>query len=65
MPQQQSQKSGEPPIGQCSVCGEPVTRDDPGTLRFSAASGTMANVHTRCEDGAASDESDGAGEGDG
>ncbi len=49
MPQQQSQKSGEPPIGECAVCGKKVTTDDPGTLRFSAATGTMSNVHTRCE----------------
>jgi hypothetical protein len=49
MPQEQSQKSGEPPIGECAVCGELVTRDDPGTLRFSPASGAMTHVHDRCE----------------
>jgi hypothetical protein len=49
MPQEQSQKSGEPPIGECAVCGEPVTREDPGTLKFSLASGAMTHVHTRCE----------------
>ncbi len=49
MPQEQSQKSGEPPIGECTVCGELVTRNDPGTLRFSPASGAMSHVHDRCE----------------
>jgi hypothetical protein len=49
MPQEQSQKSGEPPIGECAVCGEPVTQEDPGTLQFSPSSGVMANVHTRCQ----------------
>jgi len=49
MPQQQSQKSGEPPIGECAVCGRAVTRDDPGKLRFDASDGTMAHVHDRCE----------------
>lgn len=51
MAQEQSQKSGEPPIGECSVCHEPVTRTDPGTLAFSTSTGTMSNVHTRCEAG--------------
>ncbi len=58
MPQQQSQKSGEPPIGECAVCGEPVTREDPGALKFSPASGAMSHVHTRCE--SASDAGDAA-----
>jgi hypothetical protein len=49
MPQEQSQTSGEPPFGECVVCGEPVTREDPGTLTFSLASGVMTHVHTRCE----------------
>jgi hypothetical protein len=52
MAQEQSQKSGEPPIGQCSVCGEPVTATDPGSLVFSAATGAMTHVHTRCKPGA-------------
>jgi len=52
MAQEQSQKSGEPPIGQCSVCAEPVTATDPGSLTFSAATGAMAHVHTRCKPGA-------------
>jgi hypothetical protein len=49
MAQEQSQKSGEPPIGECAVCGEPVTREDPGTLQFSLSSGAMSHVHTRCQ----------------
>ena len=49
MAQEQSQKHGEPPIGQCTVCGDPVTRDDPGALTFSAATGSMTHVHTRCK----------------
>jgi hypothetical protein len=49
MPQEQSQKSGEPPLGECAVCGEPVTREDPGTLRFSPSSGSITHIHTRCE----------------
>ncbi len=48
MPQQQSQKSGEPPIGTCAVCGEPVTATDPGTLQFTVDSGEMRHVHDRC-----------------
>jgi hypothetical protein len=48
MPQQQAQKSGDPPLGACAVCGEPVTRDDPGRLQFSATSGRMTQVHDRC-----------------
>jgi hypothetical protein len=51
VPQEQSQKSGEPPIGECAVCGRRVTRDDPGTLRFSPSSGVMTHIHTRCESG--------------
>jgi len=47
MPQEQSQKSGDPPIGECSVCGEKVTREDPGTLEFSLATGSMTHVHDR------------------
>jgi hypothetical protein len=54
MPQEQSQQSGEPPIGQCVVCGEPVTRADPGTLRFSPETGALTHVHARCEADAAS-----------
>jgi hypothetical protein len=54
MPQEQSQKSGEPPIGECAVCGEPVTREDPGVLQFSRSSGAMSHVHTRCQAGTAS-----------
>jgi hypothetical protein len=50
MPQQQPQQSGEPPIGSCSVCGEPVTLEDPGRLEFSVASGEMRNVHDRCRE---------------
>ena len=53
MAQEQSQKSGEPPIGQCSVCDEPVTATDPGSLVFSAATGAMTHVHTRCKGAAA------------
>lgn len=53
MAQEQSQKSGEPPIGQCSVCSEPVTATDPGSLTFSASTGAMTHVHTRCKPGAA------------
>ena len=34
------------------------TPDDPGTLRFSAATGTMSNVHTRCEADASSGSGD-------
>jgi hypothetical protein len=49
MPQEQSQKSGDPPLGECAVCGEAVTREDPGTLKFALASGAMTQVHTRCE----------------
>jgi hypothetical protein len=49
MPQEQSQKSGEPPIGECAVCHEPVTRTDPGVLLFSPTEQTMRNVHTRCQ----------------
>ena len=49
MAQEQSQKHGEPPIGQCTVCGDPVTRDDSGALTFSAATGSMTHVHTRCK----------------
>jgi hypothetical protein len=48
MPQEQAQKSGDPPLGQCAVCGEPVTRDDPGKLEFSTATGSMTHVHERC-----------------
>jgi len=48
MPQEQSQKSGEPPIGECAVCGERVTPDDPGTLQFSPSTGAIAQVHARC-----------------
>jgi hypothetical protein len=53
MPQEQSQKSGEPPIGTCAVCGEPVTREDPGTLEFELSSGAMSHAHTRCRSGTA------------
>ena len=53
MAHEQSQKSGEPPIGECSMCHEPVTRTDPGTLAFSTSTGTMSHVHTRCEAGSA------------
>ena len=56
MPQEQSQKSGDPPIGQCAECGEPVTAADPGKLRFSLSSGSMRHVHDRCADGAATPE---------
>jgi hypothetical protein len=49
MPQEQSQKSGDPPIGTCAVCGKAVTREDPGTLRFSSADGALSHVHTRCQ----------------
>jgi len=48
MPQEQSQKSGDPPIGVCAVCGDRVTRDDPGVLQYSPSTGSMAHVHTRC-----------------
>jgi hypothetical protein len=52
MPQQEPHRNpsegGDPPLGQCAVCGEPVTREDPGTVTFSAATGRMANVHDRC-----------------
>lgn len=51
MAQEQSQKSGEPPIGECAVCGEPVTREDPGALQFSLSTGAMTHVHTRCQAG--------------
>ncbi len=51
MPQQQSQKSGEPPLGTCSVCGEPVTAQDPGKLEFAVDSGDMRHVHDRCRGG--------------
>lgn len=51
MPQEQSQRSGEPPIGQCAVCGKPVTREDPGALQFSLSSGAMSHVHDRCQAG--------------
>jgi len=63
VPQEQSQKSGEPPIGECAVCHEPINRTDPGVLRFSPTDQTMRNVHTRCQpptapapEGAASDD---------
>jgi hypothetical protein len=46
---QQPGQSGDPPLGQCAVCGEPVTRDDPGRLRMTVSTGRMSNVHTRCE----------------
>jgi hypothetical protein len=49
MAQEQSQRSGEPALGECAVCGKVVTADDPGTLRFVAATGTMSHVHARCE----------------
>jgi hypothetical protein len=56
MPQQQPHRnpseSGDPPIGECAVCEEPVTRDDPGTLTFVASTGSMATVHDRCQPGA-------------
>lgn len=52
MPQQEPHRnpseSGDPPIGECAVCGEPVTRADPGTLTFVASTGSMATVHDRC-----------------
>ena len=48
MPQEQSHKSGDPPIGRCVVCEEPVTIEDPGKLQVSAATGSMAHVHDRC-----------------
>jgi hypothetical protein len=48
MPQEQSQKSGDPPLGRCTVCNEPVTAEDPGKVRFSASTGSMAHVHDRC-----------------
>ena len=51
MAQEQSQKSGEPPIGECAVCAQPVTATDPGLLTFSPTSGAMAHVHTRCKPG--------------
>jgi hypothetical protein len=46
--QQQTDRSGEPPLGQCVVCGQPVTRDDPGKIQFDATDGRMTNVHIRC-----------------
>ncbi len=48
MPQEQSQKSGDPPLGKCAVCDEPVTAADPGRLQLSAATGSMTHVHDRC-----------------
>jgi hypothetical protein len=48
MPQEQSQKNNDPPLGQCAVCEEPVTKTDPGKLQFSTATGTMSHVHDRC-----------------
>lgn len=51
MPQEQNQKSGEPPIGECAVCGKPVTKGDPGKLQLSASSGSMSHVHDRCQQG--------------
>jgi len=56
MPQEQSQKSGEPPIGECALCGAPVTRDDPGKLQFSPSTGSMTHVHTRCQSRAPGEE---------
>lgn len=55
MPQQQPDRSGEPPLGRCTVCGEAVTRDDPGRMTFVQSSGQMTNVHTRCESGEAAE----------
>ena len=55
MGQQQSDRSSDPPLGRCAVCGEPVTRDDPGRIRVTQSTGRMANIHFRCE---SSDEHD-------
>jgi hypothetical protein len=54
VPQEQSKKNEDPPIGQCAECGEPVTAADPGKLRFSLTSGSMTHVHDRCAEGGAS-----------
>jgi hypothetical protein len=48
MPQQQSQRDGEPPLGSCAECGEPITREDPGRLELTVESGAMRHVHDRC-----------------
>lgn len=65
MPQQQPHRnpseSGDSPLGQCSVCGEAVTREDPGTVTFSATTGKMANVHDRCAAGGGGGDSGGEG----
>jgi hypothetical protein len=51
MPQQQPDRMSDPALGRCVVCGQPVTRDDPGRIRFVSATGEMTNVHARCEQG--------------